>query len=322
VGRVINPPVRILVTGGAGFVGAHLVRAAADRGAQVTATDLTGPPGPARALWAGRQVRYGRLDVREAGAVRALVADVRPSVVIHAAAITDPTDERTLTAVNVGGTAAVLESAAQVGARTVLVSSASVYQPVADQDDPVLDETSPVRADPTGYPASKLAAEALTDAARATGQDVVIARVAACFGPLERSTGARRTMSIPHAAISAALTGRAVRADPRQEHTALDPTWVGDIADAVAVIALTRHLPYRLFNVGAGQAVTLGELAAAVTAAAGTTADADALVLRLPARQRTGHLAVERLHALPVPDPTPLPQALSTYLDWLREHPY
>jgi UDP-glucose 4-epimerase len=314
---------RILVTGGSGFLGAHLVRAVADRGAQVTAADLTDPPVPVRALWAGRQVGYGRLDVRDAGAVEAFVADARPSVVIHAAAITDPADERALTAVNVGGTAAVLTSAAEVGARTVLVSSASVYQPVTGQDDPVLDEASPVRVDPAGYPASKLAAEALTDAARAAGQDVAVARVAACFGPLERSTGARRTMSILHTAVSAALAGRAVRADPGQEHTALDPAWVGDIADAVAVIALTQHLPYRLFNVGVGQAVTLGELAAAVGSAAGTAADAaEPLVLRLPDGHRTGHLAVARLRALPVSGPTPLPQALSTYLEWLREHPY
>jgi nucleoside-diphosphate-sugar epimerase len=187
----------------------------------------------------------------------------------------------------------------------------------------VLDEDSPVRADPTGYPASKLAAEAIAEEAGARGQDVVVARVAAAFGPLERDTGARRTMSIPRTAVSGALAGHPVRAEPAQERTTLDPAWVGDIADAVAVITVTPHLPHRLYNVGAGRAVTLGELAAAVTSAAGTaTSTAEPFTLRIPAGQRTGRLAVARLRALPVADPTPLAQALSTYLDWLHEHPY
>jgi UDP-glucose 4-epimerase len=320
---VIGASMRILVTGGAGFLGAHLVRAAADRGAQITAADLTDPPTPVRALWAGRPVRFGRLDVRDADTVQAFVADVQPTAIIHAAAITDATDSETLTAVNVGGTTAVLRSAPAVGSRVVLVSSASVYRPDTGRPEPVLDETSPVRPDPTGYPASKLAAEAVAEAAGVAGQDVVIARVAACFGPLERSTGARHTMSIPHTAVSAALSGRTVRADPAQEQTTLDPAWVGDIADAVAGIALTQDLPYRLFNVGSGHSVTLGELVAAVNSAAGTAAGAaEPLTIRLPAGQRTGRLAVARLRALPVSDPTPLPRALSTYLDWLHEHPY
>lgn len=314
---------RTLVTGASGFVGAHFVRATADRGAQVMAADLTDPPAPVHALWAGRPVRFDRLDVRDAGAVRALVASFRPDVVIHAAAITDPVDLRLLTAVNVGGTTAVLESAAAVGTRVVLVSSASVYEPTAGGHEPVLDEDSPVRPDPTGYPASKLAAEAIAEKAAARGQDVVVARVAAAFGPLERDTGARRTMSILRTAVSAALAGHPVRADPAQEQTTLDPAWVGDIADAVAVITVTPHLPHRLYNVGAGRAVTLGELAAAVTSAAGTaTSAAEPFTLRIPAGQRTGRLAVARLRALSVADPTPLAQALSTYLDWLHEHPY
>jgi nucleoside-diphosphate-sugar epimerase len=297
-----------LVTGSTGFVGAHVVRALAAGGVPVVAADRAEPAEPVRELWSGLPVSFRRLDVREPAAVFAAAA---PDVVVHAAAVTNA-DQSTLDGVNVGGTAAVLAAAA--GARVVYVSSASVYQPGT----PVQREDGPVRADPAGYPASKLAAEAL---ARAAG--AVIGRVAACFGPLERDTGARNVMSLPFAAARAALAGRPVRADPATADRAVDLTWVGDIAAGLAALATAESLPHTVYNIGSGRVVTVRELAAAVTAAADPPRPgAEPLVLGWPDGLRTGHLAVDRLRTLPVPDPLPLTESLPAYLAWLRDHRY
>ena len=295
-----------IVTGGSGFLGAHVVRAVADRGGPVVAVDAAPPPPDVLALWAGRDVEHRVLDVRDPGPV---FAHVRPDVVIHAAAVTNG-DRATLDAVNRGGTAAVLAAAGS--ARVVYVSSASVYADNAA----VLDENSPVRTDPADYPASKLAGERL-----ATGAGAVIARVAACYGPLERDTGTRRVMSPPYAAARAALDGRPVRADPRSAARSFDLTWVGDIAEGIATLAATASPRHRAYNVGSGIAITLAELACAVTSAVGAHRPGeDAYLLSLPPGQRAGVLDVSRLCELPVPRPTPLSDGLARYVEWLREH--
>ncbi|MEV0070968.1 MULTISPECIES: NAD(P)-dependent oxidoreductase [unclassified Amycolatopsis] len=297
-----------IVTGSAGFLGAHLVRAVADRGGRVVAADLAEPPADVLALWAGRPVEYRKLDVRDPGAV---FAEVRPEVVIHAAAVTNG-DRATLRQVNVDGTAAVLAAAGP--ARVVYVSSASVYADSAG----VLDEASPVRTDPGDYPASKLAAEQLAAEAGA-----VIARVAACYGPLERDTGTRQVMSLPYTAVRAALGGRLVRVAAEAAGQSFDPTWVADIAEGVAALAGAEGPPHRLYNIGSGTAVTLAELADTVNSVVGAPhAGGDPLLLRLPPGHRTGALDVTRLRELSVREPTPLAVGLTTYLGWLREHHY
>lgn len=299
--------VRTIVTGSSGFLGAHVVRAVADRGGPVVALDSATPPADVLALWAGRGIEHRELDVRSPDAA---FADVRPDVVIHAAAVTDG-DRTTLDAVNRGGTAAVLAAAGS--ARVVHVSSASVY---ADNG-AILDENSPIRTDRADYPASKLAAERL-----AAGAGAVIARVAACYGPLERVTGTRRVMSLPHAAIRAALAGRPVRVEPNSAGCSFDPAWVEDVADGIAVLAAAAEPRHRVYNVGSGTTITLADLACAVTSAVGAPRSEDDFFLRLPPGHRTGVLDVTRLRELPVAESTPLPEALATYVEWLREHAF
>ncbi|MGW4489817.1 NAD-dependent epimerase/dehydratase family protein [Amycolatopsis sp. NPDC004368] len=295
-----------IVTGSTGFLGAHLVRALAARGGRVVAADLVEPSPDVRALWGDHTVQFRELDVRTPAAV---FADVRPDVVVHAAAVTNG-DRRTLDDVNVGGTAAVLAAAAT--ARVVYVSSASVYADTA-----VIDEDSPVRTDPGDYPASKLAAEKLAAEAGA-----VIARVAACYGPLERDTGTRQVMSLPWEAIRAALAGRAVRVEPEQAGRRFDPTWVGDIAEGIAALAAVDP-PHRLYNVGSGTGITLAAFADAVNSAAGPAGAGQApFYLSLPPGHRKGVLDVTRLRELSFRAATPLPDALAVYLEWLRDHAY
>ncbi|MFP5363810.1 MAG: NAD-dependent epimerase/dehydratase family protein [Thermoleophilia bacterium] len=119
---------RTLVTGGAGFIGSHLVDALIARGDDVTIVDdlSTGRESNiAGALASGARLERG--DIRDAAALTPLVAEARPNVVFHLAAQVDVRislaepgfDART----NVEGTVNVLEAARLAGAERVVFAS-------------------------------------------------------------------------------------------------------------------------------------------------------------------------------------------------------
>ncbi|UUO01617.1 NAD(P)-dependent oxidoreductase [Mycolicibacterium novocastrense] len=119
---------RIVVTGGAGFVGRELVRNLSAT-ADVVVADLLryGEPGK----WL-KDFDFRRVDIRDAAAIKALIDDVRPDVVVHLAAIhyipecdADPVNA---VATNVAGTVNTLV-ACPPGTRFVFASSGAVYQP-------------------------------------------------------------------------------------------------------------------------------------------------------------------------------------------------
>ena len=87
-----SPMARILVVGASGYVGRELCRVATAAGHDVVGTRLRGTPAP------GDDARV--LDVTDAAAVRALMAAVRPDVVVNTAYMQDPPHARP---VNVGG---------------------------------------------------------------------------------------------------------------------------------------------------------------------------------------------------------------------------
>src|SRR5262245_42312352 len=120
---------RAVVTGGAGFIGSHLVDALLAAGDEVTVIDHLRRAGK-RPLPAG--VTVVRADVTELGDVAAALSAARPEVVYHLAAQIDvrrSVAEPALDAhVNVGGTAAVLTAALDAGVeRVALASTAGVY---------------------------------------------------------------------------------------------------------------------------------------------------------------------------------------------------
>jgi UDP-glucose 4-epimerase len=253
--------VRVLVTGGAGFIGSHLVDALLDRGAEVSMADhLHRSPQPwfAEALLRGAQLYVA--DLRDLPALRPAFAAARPEIVLHLAAqvdvrlsVADPAFDAQ---VNVAGTVSVLEAAREVGARrVVLASSAAVY---GDPRDLPTREDAPI-APLSPYGTSKAAAEwYLAQYRRLHGISTLALRMANVYGPRQDPQGEAGVVSIFSGV--AASGGRAtVFGDGSQTR---DYVFVDDVVDAWLAAAASDVTG--ALNISTGIETSVRELAEAL----------------------------------------------------------
>ncbi|HXF71862.1 MAG TPA: NAD-dependent epimerase/dehydratase family protein, partial [Actinomycetota bacterium] len=247
----------VLVTGGAGFIGSHLVDLLLERpDRRVTVLDRLSRGGSLANLERHAddpRFRFVRGDVDDAGLVDRLAAEA--DAVIHAAA--ESHVDRSIDAprgfleANVLGTGTVLEACRAHGRRMLMLSTDEVYGPNAPGAPP-FEEDAPLRPR-SPYAASKAAADLLCQAYHATyGTPVTIVRGTNAYGPRQIEK------AVPTYAI-AALEGRPVpvygRGEQRRE-------WlhVRDWVRAVLLV-LERGEPGVVYNVGGGEEVTNLELA-------------------------------------------------------------
>lgn len=174
---------KVLVTGGAGFIGHHLVRALLDRGDEVSVIDDYRTGLPARLDPFRARIRLIEGDIRDAAAMDAAVEGA--SVVLHEAALPSVSrsvvDPRLTTDINVNGTIEVMLAAARAGVRrVVLAGSSSVYG-----SNKVLPRREEQAADPRSpYATSKLAAELLVhQLGELHGIETVVLRYFNIYGP-------------------------------------------------------------------------------------------------------------------------------------------
>jgi dihydroflavonol-4-reductase len=173
--------VNVFVTGGTGFVGAHLVKALRARGDTVTA--LVRRPALAERLGWGPAVRLVRGDLDDEAVLREGCAGA--DVVYHVAGQIAARNAAEFMACNRDGTANVLEAARDGGARRVLfVSSLAVAGPTTPGHP--IDETR-APAPVTDYGRSKLAAEVLVRAMPASLPWTIV-RPPVVYGEWDRST--------------------------------------------------------------------------------------------------------------------------------------
>jgi dihydroflavonol-4-reductase len=236
------------VTGGTGFVGAHLVQALRARGAAVTC--LVRSPAKARALgWS--DVRVVRGDLDDAAALRAGCADA--DVIFHVAGRISARDLGEFMRTNRDGTAKVVEAAAvHPPQRFVLVSSLAAGGPTA-RGRPI-DEARPA-APVTPYGQSKLAAEVVV---RAASWPWTIVRPPLVYGEWDREV--LRVFKLARVGLVP------VFGDGSQE---LSVIYAGDLAEALVAVALAPAAARRVYYAAHPAITTSGELARAIGRALG-----------------------------------------------------
>ena len=263
----------VLVTGASGFVGINLVRALAAGGADVIALVRRTPDAASERFVEEHveRIRWLQGDVTD----RARMLELADGIthIIHAAAVTATFEEERAAAarvfeVNAGGTLNLLEAAREVGLRRfVFVSSGGLYGPAPPT--PALTEDAPLQINNL-YGISKRASEGLALRYRELyGFDVAIGRLGTTYGPMERPTGSRHTLSAVHTAVHAAVdTARTSKSHPvyvRGGDTARDFLHVDDAADAFVRLVAAPELNHRLYNIGSPVAYSLRDALDALT---------------------------------------------------------
>jgi UDP-glucose 4-epimerase len=252
---------KCLVTGGAGFIGSNLVDGLLARGDEVTVVDdlstgrLVNLDG---ALGAGAEL--AELDIRDAAALAALAAEKRPEAIFHLAAqidvrksIEDPAFDA---AINVGGTANVLEAARGAGAnRVVFVSTGgAIYGEGAGQELP-LDESTAI-APLSAYGQSKYAAEGyLALYERLYGLSTMALRLGNVYGPRQDPLGEAGVIAI-FCGLLASGGRPKVFGDGTQTR---DYLYVGDVV--AAALAASESTATGPVNLGTGREASVLELA-------------------------------------------------------------
>jgi UDP-glucose 4-epimerase len=243
-----------LVTGGAGFVGSHLVERLAAEGHSVHVVDDLSR---GRVEWLPDGVGLDVLDVRDLEGLRRVVATLCPGTVVHLAAMhfIPAVDgaPALAEAVNVGGTRALLAALEAVPPQRVLfASTAAVYPDVAG---PIPETCRPAPLDTYGR--TKLEGERLLEGfAASTGASVVLARIFNVVGP--RETNAHVVPELVGQLREGATRVRLGNLESRRDYTD-----VRDVADALARLVGMKAAATLRVNVGSGRGVSVAELVAA-----------------------------------------------------------
>lgn len=315
---------RAVVTGGAGFIGSHLVDALlrrAEAGTEILVIDDLSRGRRANLEGALRRgTRLAELDVRDGPAVHEALRAFRPELVFHLAAQIDvrsSMDEPARdAAVNVLGSVNVFSAAHAAGARRVVNTSTggAIYGPTG-----VLPTPETVTADPiSAYGLSKLTAERYARWFQlARGLDVVTLRYGNVYGPRQDPRGDAGVITLFCERVLAG--GRPViYGDGRQTR---DFVFVADVAAANLAAGTAREPAHREYNIGTATEVSVLELVREIAAAAGVDPSRfePEFAPARPGELLRSCLDVTRARReLDLPSPTPLPVGLARTLEAMR----
>jgi UDP-glucose 4-epimerase len=298
--------VRVLVTGGSGFIGSHVVDRLRAHGHEPVIYDLRPSPwhepGTVDTVLGSitdREALERALHSCDAVAHLAAVADVND---VHA----EPEDAER---VNARGTVAVLEAARRAGVkRIVYASTIWVYSDCAQED---VDEDTLLPAPSHLYTSTKLAGELYCKAYQELyGIDYTILRFGIPYGPRARE-----------AAVIPAFVGKALRGEPLtlagDGSQSRRFVYVEDLAEGVAV-SLADVATNRVYNLASDESVTIRQIAENVKDIMG---DVEIVYTEARAGDFGGKVvSSERAHReLGWTAATPFSQGVRKYVDWRLE---
>lgn len=310
---------KVLITGGAGFIGSHVADRFLAEGWEVHIIDN---------LYNGKRenvpatASFHEIDIRDAAAAE-LVRTLKPEVLVHLAAqmdvrksVADPTFDAQ---VNVLGSINLLEAVRQHSPSTRVVFSSTGGAVYGDFTKPPNVETFAKNPE-SPYAISKLAVENyLAYYGRVHGMEYAVMRFANVYGPRQDPHGEAGVVAI---FCNRILEGQAmtVFGDGLQTR---DYVFVGDVVDATyrgatESLPKTELLDTRAFNVGTGVPTDVLKLANVLMAAAGATTPVQHAPER-PGEQRTSYLDVAKagkeLGWRPV---VSLEEGLSKSFEWFK----
>ena len=252
---------KILVTGGAGFIGSHVAERLLKRGDHVVVLDnFNDYYSPARKranaaiVAAYPQAKVVEADIRDAATIDTLFAEEKFDRIAHIAAMANVRYSLKQPAlyfdVNLRGTHNLLEAARQHGvSHFIFASTSSVY---GRTDKIPFVETDPTDRPLAPYPASKKAGEVLAHAYHiAYGLKCRVLRLFNVYGPRGRPD------MTPFLFTERLLRGEPItvfdEGRPQRDWTYIDDTVAGVIA------AIEADFDYEIFNLGRGQPVVLSD---------------------------------------------------------------
>lgn len=314
---------QILITGGAGFIGAHLIRALITRGHFVVSVDNFSDFLYSTAFKTDRLnalvpdfPRQQNItgDITDSSLLAKVFALHTFDLVIHLAALANP--GRSITAadeyqrVNVTGTQVLLTAmAASNVPRLIFAGSSSVYN---DEVVPFTEDGPPLRPR-SPYGQTKAQAEALIAEWQKAqpGRQATILRFFSVYGPWGRPDMA------PMIFAQRILSGETISVT--QEERKRDFTYIDDIVSGIAS-AVTTPFPFEIINLGRGEPTTLQEFIAALERAAGKKAVTQPRETP-DGEMRITYADITKAHELLGYQPqVSVDQGTAALVDWLKEY--
>jgi UDP-glucose 4-epimerase len=302
------PRVRAVVTGGAGFIGSHVVDALVVQGDEVAVVDNLASGNRENV---NSSATLHQHDIRDS--LDELFDEIRPEAVYHLAAQADlrvsvarPHEDAEI---NVLGTIRVLEAARRHAAQVIFASTGGAIYGECERPARETDPLSPM----SPYGTSKLAAEEYLKTYNGLyGTTHVSLRYGNVYGPRQDPRGEAGVVAIFLGALAAGEQAK-IFGDGRQTR---DYVYVGDVARAT-VSAFRQE--GGIFNVGTGRAVSVLELYELCRQTAGSTAEAQHAPARLGELQNSAldpALAAQQLRFAPM---VGLEDGLAATWEWMQK---
>ncbi|MBI2524583.1 MAG: NAD-dependent epimerase/dehydratase family protein [Candidatus Rokubacteria bacterium] len=314
---------KVLITGGAGFLGSHLSEAWLARGSEVTVLDLASDA-KVRHLRTQAGFRMIRESVLNRDILEGLVAWA--DLVYHLAAVVGVEhyvgDPYQVLTVNINGTQEVLAAAFRHGRKVVLASTSEVYGrslavPFDEEGDRLLGST---RVDRWCYATSKAAAEHLGFAFGRMGLPVVVLRYFNVYGPRLDQMDRGRVVTI--------FMGQLLRGEPLtvigDGSQTRSFTYVDDAVRATVAAGLAPAAVGEAINIGSEEEVSIATLASMMVRLAGSSSCVtfvpkeavydrgyEDIPRRVPAVRRMRELLGERAEI-------PLEEGLARTIEWFK----